>query len=162
MIAEIGNFALILGLALALVQAIVPWWGLKRNNPILLQVTRRVALAQFGFVLFSFLVLTYLFVISDFSVTTVFQNSHTNKPLIYKIAGVWGNHEGSMLLWVFILALFGAILARPGSKMPEGLRTRALGIQGLIGFAFILFLVFTSNPFSTGSQNHQPPQPSSW
>lgn len=147
MIAEIGNFALILGLILALVQAIVPWWGLKRNNPLLLQVTRRVAIAQFGFIFFSFLTLTYLFVTSDFSVANVFQNSHTTKPLMYKIAGVWSNHEGSMLLWVLILALFGAILARPGSKMPEGLRIRALGIQGLIGFAFILFLVFTSNPF---------------
>jgi len=147
MIAEIGNFALILGLVLALVQAIVPWWGLKRNNPLLLQVTRRVAIAQFGFIFFSFLILTYLFVTSDFSVANVFQNSHTTKPLMYKIAGVWSNHEGSMLLWVLILALFGAILARPGSKMPEGLRIRALGIQGLIGFAFILFLVFTSNPF---------------
>ena len=93
MIAEIGNFALILGLVLALVQAIVPWWGLKRNNSLLLQVTRRVAIAQFGFIFFSFLILTYLFVTSDFSVANVFQNSHTTKPLIYKIAGVWARHQ---------------------------------------------------------------------
>ncbi|MCH8347680.1 MAG: heme lyase CcmF/NrfE family subunit [Proteobacteria bacterium] len=148
MIAEIGHFALILGLVLALVQALVPWWGLRANNPLLVRLTERVAIAQFGFIFFSFLVLTYLFVVSDFSVAVVMQNSHTTKPLMYKIAGVWGNHEGSMLLWVLILALFGAFLARRGSKMRAGLRIRALGIQGMIGFAFILFLVFTSNPFA--------------
>lgn len=147
MIAEIGQFALVLGLALALVQAAMPWFGFKAGNRVFFDITQRVAIGQFLFLLIAFLALTAVHVLSDFSVVNVVQNSHTTKPLVYKIAGVWGNHEGSMLLWVLIMALFGAVLARKGSTLPEGLRFRALGVQGLIGFAFIAFLIFTSNPF---------------
>lgn len=147
MIAEVGHFALILGFLMALVQAVFPWLGISRQAPLLITIAERAAVAQFAFILASFASLTYLYVVSDFSVLNVFQNSHTAKPLLYKITGVWGNHEGSMLLWVLVLALFGLFLARPKTKMPQGLRRRALAIQGLIGFAFLAFLIFTSNPF---------------
>ncbi|MEE8258943.1 MAG: heme lyase CcmF/NrfE family subunit, partial [Sphingomonadales bacterium] len=147
MIGEIGQFALVLGLALALVQAAMPWVGFKTGNKVIFDITRRVAIGQFLFLLIAFLALTAVHVLSDFSVVNVVQNSHTTKPLVYKISGVWGNHEGSMLLWVLIMALFGAVLARRRSALPEGLRFRALSIQGLVGFAFTAFLIFTSNPF---------------
>ena len=84
---------------------------------------------------------------SDFSVANVVANSHSAKPLIYKISGVWGNHEGSMLLWALILALFGAAVALFGANLPDTLRARVLAIQALIGVGFLAFLLFTSNPF---------------
>jgi cytochrome c-type biogenesis protein CcmF len=148
MIAEVGHFSLILGLLLALVQAVFPWLGLSRGNPVFFRIADRAAIGQFAFVFGAFLALTTLHMVSDFSVLNVVQNSHTTKPLLYKISGVWGNHEGSMLLWVLVLAAYGMFLARPSKKMPQGLRVRALAVQGLIGFSFIAFLVLTSNPFA--------------
>ncbi|MEE8295160.1 MAG: heme lyase CcmF/NrfE family subunit [Sphingomonadales bacterium] len=146
MLAEIGQFALIVGLVLAFAQTTLTGYGVKTGNEILKGMGNRAALGQFVFVLFAFFVLTALYVLSDFSVLNVAQNSHTTKPLIYKITGVWGNHEGSMLLWVLILATFGFFLAR-SKKLPAALRDRAVAIQGLIGFSFLAFLIFTSNPF---------------
>lgn len=105
------------------------------------------ALAQFALLLISFIALTYAFVVSDFSVRLVTANSHTDKPMLYKVSGVWGNHEGSMLLWCLILALFGALVALFGSNLPDRLRARVLGVQASIGVAFLSFLIFTSNPF---------------
>ncbi|MGK3885411.1 heme lyase NrfEFG subunit NrfE, partial [Enterococcus faecium] len=87
------------------------------------------------------------YVSSDFSVLNVAANSHSTKPLIYKIAGVWGNHEGSMLLWVLILALFGAAVAVFGTNLPLSLKALVLSVQGLIGLAFHAFILLTSNPF---------------
>ncbi len=89
----------------------------------------------------------HAYVTSDFSVLNVVENSHTDKPLLYKITGVWGNHEGSMLLWVFMLALFGAAVALFGDNLPPALRARVLAVQGMIGVGFLLFILFTSNPF---------------
>ena len=103
--------------------------------------------AQFLLVGFSFLALTVAFVGSDFSLRLVVQNSHTLKPMLYKISGVWGNHEGSLLLWVLILTLFGATAAWFGGGLPDRLRARVLAVQSAIGFAFLLFILLTSNPF---------------
>jgi cytochrome c-type biogenesis protein CcmF len=146
-IAELGHYALMLGLGLALVQASVPMLGARRNDPVLMDVGSSTALAQFAFVATAFAALTVSYVRSDFSVLNVFENSHSDRPLIYKITGVWGNHEGSMLLWVFILALFGALVAAFGRNLPERLKARVLGVQAWIAVAFELFILLTSNPF---------------
>ena len=105
MAAEVGHFALILAMLIALVQATAPFVATRRRDPALAAFVDWTAVGQFVFVALAFACLTYVFVNSDFSVQTVAANSHTTKPLIYKIAGVWGNHEGSMLLWVLILTV---------------------------------------------------------
>jgi cytochrome c-type biogenesis protein CcmF len=148
MIAELGHYALVLALGLALVQASVPLWGARTRDPALMAVGTSTALAQFAFVVLSFAALTWCHVASDFSVLTVFENSHSAKPLIYKITGVWGNHEGSMLLWVLILALFGALVAAFGANLPAALKAIVLAVQGWIAAAFHLFILVTSNPFA--------------
>ena len=147
MIAEGGHYALVLALALALIQSFVPLIGARVNDPALMNVSRSTAIAQFAFVLLSFFALVSLHVMSDFSVVNVYENSHSLKPLIYKITGVWGNHEGSMLLWVFILALFGALVAIFGVNLPLSLRAHVLAVQAWIATAFYLFILLTSNPF---------------
>jgi cytochrome c-type biogenesis protein CcmF len=148
MIAELGHYALVLALGLALVQASVPIWGARTRDPALMAVGTSTALAQFAFVAFSFAALTWCHVASDFSLLTVFENSHSAKPLIYKITGVWGNHEGSMLLWVLILALFGALVAAFGANLPAALKATVLAVQAWIAAAFHLFILVTSNPFA--------------
>ncbi|MGB3044144.1 MAG: heme lyase CcmF/NrfE family subunit [Xanthobacteraceae bacterium] len=147
MIAEAGHYALVLALALALIQSTVPMIGARLRDPALMNVARSTALAQLLFVGLSFGALIALNVMSDFSVANVYENSHSMKPLIYKITGVWGNHEGSMLLWVSILALFGGLVAVFGNNLPLSLRANALGVQGWISTAFYLFILLTSNPF---------------
>jgi cytochrome c-type biogenesis protein CcmF len=146
-IAESGHYALVLALGLALIQSIVPLVGVRWRDPALMNVARSTALAQLGFVAASFAALVTLHVTSDFSVANVFENSHSLKPLIYKITGVWGNHEGSMLLWVSILALFGALVAAFGNNLPLTLRARVLAVQAWVAGAFYLFILTTSNPF---------------
>ena len=147
MIAELGLFALALALPVALVQSIVPMIGAARNLAPWMDVGRPAALLHLALVMSSFGALMWCFVNSDFSVIAVFQNSHTAKPMLYKISGVWGNHEGSMVLWIAILAVFGAAVALFGDNLPPRLRARAIAVQGMIGFGFILFILFTSNPF---------------
>ena len=147
MIIELGHFALILAFMVAIVQSVLPLWGAYRNDASLMAVGGPAALAQAALILFSFAALTYAFVSSDFSVKLVVDNSHTAKPLIYKISGVWGNHEGSLLLWALCLAVFGAAAAIYGGNLPTSLRARVLAVQGSIGVAFIAFMLFTSNPF---------------
>src|SRR6266403_2009568 len=147
MIAEFGHYALVLALALALVQASVPMVGARTNDPVLMAVAGPTAVAQFLFVAVAFAALTMCYVRSDFSVVNVFENSHSAKPLIYKISGVWGNHEGSMLLWVLILALFGALVAVFGKNLPLTLKANVLSVQAWIASAFLLFILLTSNPF---------------
>jgi cytochrome c-type biogenesis protein CcmF len=148
MVAEVGLFALILALFVAAVQATVPLIGAARGDVAWMNVDRPAALAQFCLVSIAFGALVWLHVTSDFSVLNVVENSHTDKPLIYKIAGVWGNHEGSMLLWTFILVLYGLGVSLFGRDLPPGLRARALAVQGMIGVGFLLFILFTSNPFA--------------
>src|SRR5262245_63856162 len=119
---EVGHFALVLALFIGLVQASVPLLGARRNDATLVGVANSTALAQFGFVVVAFAALTACYVASDFSVATVFDNSHSAMPLIYKFTSVWGNHEGSMLLWVLILTLFGALVAAFGRNMPASMK----------------------------------------
>ncbi len=147
MIVEIGHFALILALLAALVQMILPLRGAYAGDARLMAVGDSAAVVQLALLLVAFLALTHAFVTSDFSVLNVAQNSHSDKPLLYRISGVWGNHEGSMLLWVLILALFGAAVALFGSNLPVTLKANVLGVQACVAVAFFLFILFTSNPF---------------
>ncbi len=147
MIVEIGHFALILALALALVQAIAPLVGAWRSDRALMGVASSTAIGQFALILVSFAALAWAHLTSDFSVLNVAENSHSAAPAIYKFSGIWGNHEGSMLLWVLILATFGALVAAFGRALPARLRANALAVQGLIGAAFLAFILMTSNPF---------------
>ena len=147
MIAESGHYALVLAFGLALIQSTVPVLGARWREFSLMNVARSTAVAQLLFVAASFAALVTLHVSSDFSVVNVFENSHSMKPLIYKITGVWGNHEGSMLLWVSILALFGGLVAIFGNNLPISLRAHVLAVQAWIASAFYLFILTTSNPF---------------
>jgi cytochrome c-type biogenesis protein CcmF len=147
MIVEIGHFALALALFVALVQATVPLGGTLRGNTTWMAMAGPASLAQFLLVALSFAALTHAFMTSDFSVLNVVSNSHSTKPMLYKVSGVWGNHEGSMLLWALILALFGATVGVFGRNLPPMLKARVLSIQALISVGFLLFILLTSNPF---------------
>ena len=148
MIAEIGQYVLIAAFVIAAVQSVVPLWGAARGDIGLMAVGGRAAIAQAAALLIAFAALTHGFVTSDFSLAVVFQNSHSLKPMLYKVSGVWGNHEGSMLLWVLVLALFSAAVAIFGRNLPPTLKARVLAIQAMIGVAFLAFIIFTSNPFA--------------
>src|SRR5882762_10310869 len=147
MIAEVGHYALVLALALALIQSVVPLIGARMRDGALMAVAEPAALAQFGFVALSFVMLVSCYVTSDFSVRNVFENSHSAMPLIYKFTSTWGNHEGSMLLWVLILSLFGALVAAFASNIPRSLKATVLAVQAWIAATFFLFILVTSNPF---------------
>ncbi|MGA8937394.1 MAG: heme lyase CcmF/NrfE family subunit [Pseudolabrys sp.] len=148
MIPEVGHYALVLALGLGLVQSVVPVVGARGGDAALMRLASSTALMQFIFVALSFLALTICYVTSDFSVATVFENSHSRMPLIYKITSVWGNHEGSMLLWVLILSLFGALVAAFGANLPAVLKAHVLAVQSWVACAFYLFILLTSNPFA--------------
>jgi cytochrome c-type biogenesis protein CcmF len=148
MIAELGHYALVLALALGLIQSVGPLIGARLRDSALMGLAHSTALMQFAFVAFSFAALTACYVTSDFSVTNVFENSHSMMPLVYKFTSVWGNHEGSMLLWVLILALFGALVAVFGANLPATLKANVLAVQSWIACAFYLFILLTSNPFA--------------
>ncbi|MDF1792558.1 MAG: heme lyase CcmF/NrfE family subunit [Thalassobaculaceae bacterium] len=147
MIVELGHLALAAALVVAVFQAVVPLYGAARRDATLMALAQPAALVQFAALIIAFGALTHAFVTSDFSVSNVASNSHSLKPLLYKVSGVWGNHEGSMLLWVLILSLFGAAVAAFGGNLPESLRARTIAVQGLIGVGFLAFILFTSNPF---------------
>ncbi len=147
MIPELGHFALVLALALGVVQAIGPLIGAHYRDAALMRMADSTALMQFVFVALSFVALTICYVTSDFSVANVYENSHSAMPLIYKYTSVWGNHEGSMLLWVLILALFGAAVAVFGRNLPATLKANVLAVQSWIACAFYVFILLTSNPF---------------
>lgn len=147
MIAELGHYVLTLALGVALIQSTVPMLGAARGDGRLMAVAGPASLAQFGLLLFAFLALIHAYVTSDFSVLNVVQNSHSLKPLLYKVSGAWGNHEGSLLLWVAVMALFGALVSVFGGNLPPALKARTLSIQALITVGFLLFMLLTSNPF---------------
>jgi len=147
MIPELGHYALVLALALGLIQSVVPVIGARRYDAVLMRLASSTALMQFAFVAFSFLALIICYVTSDFSVATVYENSHSMMPLVYRVTSVWGNHEGSMLLWVLILSLFGALVAGFGGNLPTTLKAYVLSVQSWIACAFYLFILITSNPF---------------
>lgn len=147
MIPELGHFSLVLALAIGLIQSVAPMIGAWRNDAALMRLAGSTALMQFLFVAVSFAALTICYVTSDFSVATVYENSHSMMPLVYKFTSVWGNHEGSMLLWVLILSLFGALVAAFGANLPATLKAHVLAVQSWIACAFYLFILLTSNPF---------------
>ncbi len=147
MITEFGHFALILGFFIAAIQGVIPLIGAAYRWDGGMAVARPAAILQCLLVVIAFAALTTAFVTSDFSLRLVVMNSHSAKPMLYKITGVWGNHEGSMLLWVLIVTLFGLSVALFGDNLPPTFRARVLAIQGLIGVAFMGFIIFTSNPF---------------
>ncbi|MBV1695479.1 MAG: heme lyase CcmF/NrfE family subunit, partial [Hyphomicrobiales bacterium] len=147
MIVEIGHFALVMAALVALLQTVLPQIGAYAGDRRLMATAEPASIVQLGLVTLAFLALMHAYVTSDFSVENVWANSHSQKPMIYKISGVWGNHEGSMVLWVLILALFGAAVAVFGDNLPATLRARVLSVQGSIALAFLLFILLTSNPF---------------
>jgi cytochrome c-type biogenesis protein CcmF len=146
-IPELGHYALMLAFSIALIQGTVPIIGTRSKDPLLMSMAAPAALAQFAFVAVAFLALTECYVVSDFSVLNVYENSNTTMPLIYRLTSVWGNHEGSMMLWVSILAFFGALVALFGGNLPPALKANALAVQAWIAAAFELFILATSNPF---------------
>ncbi len=147
MIAELGHYALVLALILACAQASLPMLGANLGHRPWMKLGQAAALGQAGFLGFAFLALILVFLRSDFSVALVYRHSHSAMPAIYKIAAAWGQHEGSLLLWVLILALFGGGLAAFGQGLPQRLKARILAVQGAIGAVFLLFMLTTSNPF---------------
>lgn len=148
MSAEIGHAALWLALALALITATLPLYGAHRRDARLMALAPSTAIGQFVMVGIAFAALMVGYLASDFSITNVASNSHSLKPLLYKITGVWGNHEGSLLLWVMMLTLFGAAVAVFGRNLPAGFRARALSVQSMVAVGFLLFILLTSNPFA--------------
>ncbi|MEL7540886.1 MAG: heme lyase CcmF/NrfE family subunit, partial [Pseudomonadota bacterium] len=147
MLAEIGQIALILALVVSALQGWMGLQGAHQNDRRAMAFADRAAVLQAVLCIGAFALLAHAFMVSDFSVKLVATNSHTSKPLIYKFSGTWGNHEGSMLLWVMVMALFGAAMVWFGKPLPSGLRARAIAIQGLTATGFLAFLIFTSNPF---------------
>ncbi|KQV63844.1 heme lyase CcmF/NrfE family subunit [Rhizobium sp. Root1220] len=148
MIIELGHYALILALATAIIVSFVPLIGARRRDQAMMDVAPVGSLLMFALVAVSFGVLTYAHVVSDFSVKNVWENSHSLVPLLYKYSGVWGNHEGSMLLWLLILTLFSALVAAFGRNLPDALKANVLSVQACISIAFTLFILLTSNPFT--------------
>ena len=146
MTGELGQLAVCFALALSLVMSGAGLWGARADQASARSIANGAAMGMMVFTALAFGVLTYAFIVSDFSIALVSSHSHTTKPLIYKISGVWGNHEGSMLLWVLVLAIYAALVAGL-QRGGERLTSAALGVQGLMAAAFFLFLIFTSNPF---------------
>jgi cytochrome c-type biogenesis protein CcmF len=147
MIGEFGHFAIALAMALALAQTVIPLLGAARGDGRLMAAAGPLALGHLLACATAFGALLYVFAVNDTSIVAVVQNSHSAKPMLYKLAGAWGNHEGSMLLWVLILALCGGAVAGFGRDLPSALRARVLGILGLIAVGFLAFILATSNPF---------------
>jgi cytochrome c-type biogenesis protein CcmF len=147
MIIELGHYALVLALATALIVSILPVVGARRGDVSMMDIAPVGSIVTFLLVAFSFAVLTYAYVASDFSVLNVWANSHSLMPMIFKISGVWGNHEGSMMLWLLILVLFSALVALFGRNLPDVLRANVLAVQAWISSAFLVFILLTSNPF---------------
>ncbi|HHH36946.1 MAG TPA: heme lyase CcmF/NrfE family subunit [Gammaproteobacteria bacterium] len=147
MIPEIGHFALIVALAIALVQGLLPLAGAARGNVAWMAVARPAAQGLFVFVAIAFGCLTYAFVSNDFSVLYTASHSNSALPLQYRIAGVWGGHEGSLLLWVMMLSVWALAVSVLSRKLPDEMVARVLGVLGLIAVGFLLFMLLTSNPF---------------
>lgn len=147
MIPEIGHFALILALCIAIVQGVVPLVGAQRNIPQWIAVARPAAMAQFLLLVMAFAVLVYSFVISDFSVAYVAQNSNSSLPLQYRVAATWGGHEGSLLLWGLLLSTWTFAVALFSRRLPDAMVARVIAVMGLVSIGFLLFMLLTSNPF---------------
>jgi len=147
MIPELGHFSLIVALMLALVQGVLPIWGAARGNAVLMGVARPVAVGQFVFVALAFGCLAYAFLDNDFSVQYVAQNSNSHLPAQYRFAALWGGHEGSLLLWTFLLTVWTVAVAQFSKHLPQEMVARVIGVMGLVSVGFLLFMLFLSNPF---------------
>ncbi|MDH4276398.1 MAG: heme lyase CcmF/NrfE family subunit, partial [Gammaproteobacteria bacterium] len=147
MIPELGHFALIIALMLALTQCVLPLIGAQRGIVSWMAVARPAAVGQFGFILIAFACLVYTFVTNDFTVVYAAQQSNSKLPVMYRVAGVWGGHEGSMLLWVFMLSAWTLAVTAFSRHLPDDMVSRVIGVLGFISFGFILFILLTSNPF---------------
>ncbi|MGH8635246.1 MAG: cytochrome c biogenesis protein CcsA, partial [Burkholderiales bacterium] len=147
MIPELGQFALVLALCLALVQCILPIAGAATGNATWMGVARPAAQGQFVFVALAFGCLAYSFVANDFSVLNVATNSNSQLPLHYRVAATWGSHEGSLLLWALVLTLWTVAVTVFSRHLPGDVVARVLGVMGLVSVGFLAFLLFTSNPF---------------
>ena len=148
MLPELGQVLLVCALLAALLQAVLPLWGAQRGRGAWMAVAVPAAFAQLVLVAGAFAVLTIAFVQQDFSVRYVAENSNTLLPLAYRYSAVWGAHEGSLLMWVLVLALWGGAVAMWSKRLPDTVRARVLGVMGIISLGFIAFLFFTSNPFA--------------
>ena len=147
MIPELGQFALVIALCLALVQGVMPLAGAQTRNRVWMALGKPAAAGQFVFVLLSFLVLTWAFIQNDFSVTYVASNSNSALPLLYRISAVWGAHEGSLLLWILVLNIWSISAIIGGRHLPQLFNARVIGVLGLVSVGFLAFILFTSNPF---------------
>ena len=148
MIAELGNYALALSLAIAVLLAIFPLWGAEKGNVQFMALARPMTYGLFLILSVSFGALFYVFAINDFSVQYVVNNSNTTLPIYYRLSAVWGSHEGSLLLWIWLLSLWSAAVALFSKRLPQEAVARVLGIMGIISIGFLLFVLFTSNPFT--------------
>ena len=148
MIAELGNYALALSLAIAILLAIFPLWGAEKGSVQMMSLARPMTYGLFVVLTFSFGALFYLFAVNDFSVQYVVNNSNTTLPIYYRLSAVWGSHEGSLLLWIWLLSLWSAAVALFSKHLPQEATARVLGIMGIISIGFLLFVLFTSNPFN--------------
>ncbi len=147
MIPELGHFALILALCIALVQGTLPILGAARGNAALIALARPAAQGQFVFVLIAFAALTWSFAQNDFSVAYVANHSNSKLPLAYRLSGVWGGHEGSLLLWMMMMTVWMLAVSVFSKTLPDAMVARILGVLGLVGVGFYAFMLFTSNPF---------------
>ncbi|MDD2928661.1 MAG: cytochrome c biogenesis protein CcsA, partial [Sideroxydans sp.] len=147
MIPEIGNFALVVALFIAIVQGVLPIYGAARGNEVLMGTARTLAVGQMVLVGIAFACLTYAFIANDFSVLYVAQHSNSQLPIQYRISALWGGHEGSLLLWAFILTLWTFSVAVFSKHLPLEMVARVLGVMGLVSVGFLLFMLFTSDPF---------------
>lgn len=147
MIAELGNYALALSLAIAMLVAIFALWGAEKNHIQLMSLARPMTYGLFISLTVAFVALFYLFAVNDFSVQYIVNNSNTNLPLHYRLSAVWGSHEGSLLLWIWLLTLWGSAVAMFSKQLPQEAVSRVLGIMGIISIGFLIFVLFTSNPF---------------
>ncbi len=147
MIPEVGHFALILALSLALVQGILPLVGAHRNDVAMMSTARTAAAGQLVFAAVAFACLTWAFLHDDFTVAYVANHSQLALPSMYKVAAVWGGHEGSVLLWILILACWTVAVARYSKNLPDAFIARVIGVLGLLSCGFLLFALLTSNPF---------------
>ena len=147
MIAELGHFSLILALAMAIIQSTFPIMGAAMGNLTYMSLARPAARLQFLFVSISFGILVYSFLINDFSISYVANNSNTLLPWVYRFSAVWGAHEGSLLLWTLILSIWTIAVTFFSHRLPEYFLSRVIGVMGLVSIGFLLFMLFTSNPF---------------
>lgn len=148
MIAELGNYALALALAIAVLLTIVPLWGVKQNNPLLISLARPMTVGLFLSLSFAFFALMYLFAINDFSVQYVVNNSNSKLPIYYRLSAVWGSHEGSLLLWIWLLSCWSLAVAVFSRRLPQDSVARVLAVMGMISIGFLIFVIFASNPFT--------------